>query len=37
MTRINFYQNNYIGKLDDGTEIKVCPSCGTDFDIKKRG
>ena len=33
MSRIEFYQTNYIGKYDDGIEIKICPHCKVDFSV----
>ena len=31
MPRIEFYQTNYIGKLEGRKEIKICPVCHKDF------
>lgn len=35
MSRIQFYQNNYIGKKEGETEIKICPSCKTVFSVNE--
>jgi predicted transcriptional regulator len=31
MSQIQFHQTNYIGKIEGRKEIKICPSCHTDF------
>lgn len=33
MSRIQFHQTNYIGKLEGRKEIKICPVCNTDFSV----
>ncbi len=33
MSRIEFHQTNYIAKMQDKTEIKICPICSSNFNV----